>query len=148
MKSIFDPLVQAEIANRIGAITPESKALWGKMTLLEMIQHCMLCDDMYSGKLKIKRAFIGRLFGRIVLKKVLQDDTPFRKHSPTSPALQTAIIDGDLESKKQEWIKGLNIYNNFNNPDFVHPFFGPLTKEQIGYLSYKHADHHLRQFGV
>ena len=30
----------------------------------------------------------------------------------------------------------------------VHPFFGRLTGDQWGRLSYKHLDHHLRQFGV
>lgn len=28
------------------------------------------------------------------------------------------------------------------------PVFGNLTREQWGALSYKHVDHHLRQFGV
>jgi hypothetical protein len=30
----------------------------------------------------------------------------------------------------------------------VHPFFGPLTRRQWGVLVHKHADPHLRQFGV
>jgi len=28
----------------------------------------------------------------------------------------------------------------------MHPFFGKMTKEQVGYLAYKHTDHHLWQF--
>lgn len=32
--------------------------------------------------------------------------------------------------------------------DFMHPFFGKITREQIGYLAYKHDDHHLRQFNA
>jgi hypothetical protein len=30
----------------------------------------------------------------------------------------------------------------------VSPLFGPLTGREWGALAYKHADHHLRQFGV
>ena len=30
----------------------------------------------------------------------------------------------------------------------VHPLFGPLTRRDWGAVSYKHFDHHLRQFAV
>jgi hypothetical protein len=30
----------------------------------------------------------------------------------------------------------------------AHPAFGPLTPAQWGALSFRHLDHHLRQFGV
>jgi len=42
----------------------------------------------------------------------------------------------------------INEYSAYSFPDysFVHPFFGKMTKEQIGYHAYKHIDHHLRQF--
>jgi hypothetical protein len=42
----------------------------------------------------------------------------------------------------------LNEYAHYANPSFFHTFFGKMTKEQVGQLVYKHADHHLRQFGV
>ena len=29
-----------------------------------------------------------------------------------------------------------------------HPFFGALTPDDWGVLTYKHLDHHLRQFGL
>jgi hypothetical protein len=35
---------------------------------------------------------------------------------------------------------------HFSDPGLVHPFFGRMTPEQIGYMLYKHTDHHLRQF--
>lgn len=146
MKSIFDPAIQKEITDRILSLSSENKALWGKMDLLQMLKHCALCDDMYLGSIKIKRTFAGRLIGKAVLKKFLKDDAPFHKNSPTSSVLKNAKEEGDLELQKSEWIRRIKQYNSFNNPGFVHPFFGPMTKDQIGYLSYKHADHHLRQF--
>jgi len=29
-----------------------------------------------------------------------------------------------------------------------HPLFGPLTWQEWGVTTYKHADHHLKQFGA
>ncbi|HLW39010.1 MAG TPA: hypothetical protein VKX31_01370 [Brumimicrobium sp.] len=46
---------------------------------------------------------------------------------------------------KQVFIKE---YESYQNPNFVHDFFGEMTNEEIGILIYKHCDHHLRQFGV
>jgi len=45
-------------------------------------------------------------------------------------------------------VKRIEQYADYNNPKFIHPFFGPMTKEQIGFFAYKHSDHHLRQFGA
>jgi hypothetical protein len=113
-----------------------------------MVKHCSLGEDMFAGKLKIKRAFIGRLIGPVILKQVLKNDNPIRKNVPTSPLLLATQEEGDLEQEKKIWISKIEQYTYFNNPDFVHPFFGPMTREQIGLLAYKHSDHHLRQFGA
>jgi hypothetical protein len=32
------------------------------------------------------------------------------------------------------------------DPGFIHPFAGKMIEQQIGRLSYKHADHYLWQF--
>jgi hypothetical protein len=113
-----------------------------------MLRHCTLCEDMMLGKIQIKRVLIGRLIGKMILKKVLKDNNPFRGNSPTSPILTTLNDHGDIGWQKKEWIDRIRQYGNFSNVAFIHPFFGPMTKDQIGVFAYKHADHHLRQFGA
>lgn len=66
MKSIFNIETENEIIERIKTLTPGNKALWGKTNVYQMVKHCTLCEDMYLGKLKIKRVFIGKLIGRMV----------------------------------------------------------------------------------
>ncbi|MDB5276510.1 MAG: hypothetical protein JWR61_1465 [Ferruginibacter sp.] len=145
MKSIFDPSIRAEIINRINALDDNSTAQWGKMTLYQMLKHCTLWEEMILGKKSYKQVFMGRLFGRIALKKVLKDEQPLGRNSPTITALKITD-DGDIAAQKKKWIALIEEEAHFSNPDFVHPFFGKMTKEQIGYMAYKHADHHLRQF--
>lgn len=147
MKSAFDTAARAELATRINALQPDANAQWGRMNVYQMLKHCTLCEDMLQGKIKIKRVLIGRLIGGMLLKKVLKDDAPFGKNSPTSPLLKTTDANGDIEAQKKEWISRLEEYAKYDDPGFVHPFFGPMTKEQVGLFAYKHADHHLRQFG-
>jgi len=55
---------------------------------------------------------------------------------------------GDLEAEKFQWISLPEAYDTYNNPGFIHDFFGKMTKEQIGILVYKHSGQHLRQFGA
>ena len=145
MKSIFDLATNEELIGRIGNLSENSIRQWGKMTVYQMLKHCTLWEEMISGKVKYKRAFIGRVFGKMVLKSVVKDDTPIKRNTPT---IADFIIkgDGDVASEKAKWIAQIRDHANFSNHDFVHPFFGKMTKEQIGYMAYKHADHHLRQF--
>lgn len=147
MKSTLDALTSEELINRINSLNNQANAQWGRMDIFQMLRHCTLCEDMMLGRIKIKRVLAGRLFGKMILKKVLKDDSPFRKNSPTSPLLKTIGESGDIEGQKQEWINRIEQYAHYDNPDFIHPFFGSMTLEQIGFFAYKHADHHLRQFG-
>jgi hypothetical protein len=146
MKSVFEASTRQELANRINSLREQSNKKWGKMNVFQMLKHCTLHEDMMLGKIKIKRVLPGLLLGRIFLKKVLKDDKPFGKNSPTSSLLKTTDESGDIEQQKKEWISRIEQYSNYTNPNFVHPFFGPMTKDQIGFYAYKHADHHLRQF--
>jgi hypothetical protein len=95
-----------------------------------------------------KRHFLGRLFGKMALKSFLKDDSPLGRNTPTIPELRISKLgeNGNVSSEKAKWIALIEGHAHFWNPGFVHSFFGKMTKEQIGYLAYKHADHHLRQF--
>ena len=148
MKSVYDTTTREEIIKRIHSLSQQHSAKWGKMNAFQMLKHCTLCEEMMQGKMKIKRVLIGRLIGKMILKKALKDENPFGKNSPTSPLLKTTGAHGDIEQQKKEWINRIEEYAGYHSPGFIHPFFGPMTKEQIGFFAYKHADHHLRQFGA
>ena len=84
----------------------------------------------------------------LILKNEVKDDRPMRQNNPTIPELRIKETNGDIESEKTKWLSLVNEYGRYSLPDnsFVHPFFGRMTREQIGYHAYKHTDHHLRQF--
>jgi len=145
MNTIFDESTTQELIKRISLLNENSKAQWGKMTVYQMLKHCTLWEEMLSGERKFKRLFPGRLFGKMVLKNLIKDEKPMSRNMPTVPGF--SITDhGDILSEKKKWIAMVEEHDRFSNVDFIHPFFGKMTKEQIGYLSYKHTDHHLRQF--
>lgn len=146
MKTVFDLKTREELIDRIRMLNENSKAEWGKMNVYQMIKHCTLWEEMMWGRKRFKRPFAAYLFGKIALKSVLKDETPLRRNTPTVPPLVINEKSGDLATEKKKWISGIDGYGEFSNASIIHPFFGKMTREQIGYLVYKHTDHHLRQF--
>jgi len=145
MKTVLDQSSREEIINRISTLQDNSRALWGRMTVHQMLTHCTKAEEMFQGKIKFKRSFIGRLFGKMALKGFLKDEKPMKKNSPTLMELRK-LENCDLASEKKKWISLIEEHAHYSNPDFVHPFFGKMTREEVGYFDYKHTDHHLRQF--
>jgi len=149
MKTIFDQSTRDEITRRIAGLGADSKAHWGSMNILQMLRHCTLWEEMILQNKTYPRPLIGRLIGPMLLRSVLKDDSPLRRNSPSIPELRIRESTGDIEKGKARWIALISDYARYDLPDhsFVHPFFGRMTKEQIGYLVYKHDHHHLSQFG-
>lgn len=146
MKSIFDKRNIEELVGRINALQANAQAQWGKMNVYQMLKHCTMSEEMFQGKRQYKRLFIGKLFGRMALNGILKNENPLKKNQPTHPDLKITGT-GDFETERHKWIDLLKGYFAFSNPDFIHPFFGKMTEDEIGKYVYKHTDHHLRQFG-
>lgn len=149
MKSIFDEGVRKELITRINSLNENSKSKWGKMNVFQMAKHCTIWDAWIQGKnnQKYKQMFLGLIFGKIALKSTVKNDKAFSKNIPAGKDLVVKETQGDIEQQKKKWIECIVDYEYFSNPAFIHDFFGKMTTEEIGIFVYKHADHHLRQFG-
>lgn len=147
MKTVFDPSTRAELIKRIDSLNESSKAQWGKMNVYQMLKHCIQADEMFLGKKYFKRVPLGFLIGKMVLKNILKDDSPMKQNAPTHPLFRMTG-NGEVAPEKAKWISLIQEYQNYSNDYYIHWFFGKMTKEKLGYLAYKHTDHHLRQFGV
>lgn len=150
MKTIFNKSSREQLIGRINLINQNSNAEWGKMNVFQMLIHNTYWNGWILGKEKhsYKQTFLGKIFGKLALKKMIKDEKPFARNIPTSDQFKAKQLNGDLEAEKSKLISLIDEYENYSNPNFVHDFFGKMTKEEIGILVYKHTDHHLRQFGV
>jgi hypothetical protein len=144
MKTIFDKETREEIIARINTLDENSTARWGKMTVYQMLKHCIKWEEMLLGKTKYKQSFLGRLVGKWALADMMKDESA-KQNLPTVPSFKITG-DGDVAAAKAEWISLIKEHADQENSGFIHPFFGKLTAEQAGRMDYKHVDHHLRQF--
>jgi len=149
MKSIFETSTRAEVIKRMDTLNENSKALWGKMNVAQMVKHCARCEEYYYGNIKVKRSLLGRLFGKAAIKRILKSDASgFGKGAPTAPKFKVHDSNLDLGIEKANWKRFIERYEAFKAEHFTHWFFGQMTKKQLGQFVYKHCDHHLKQFGA
>lgn len=149
MKNLLNAPAFEEIKSRIEKLQPETKAIWGKMNVAQMLAHLQETFKVPLSKVPMPRMLIGRLIGWM-LKPKLYNESAWKKNLPTAPNF---IIKDEREFDKEK-NNLLQIIQKFYAAgpagigNYPHPMFGSFTKEQWGQAMYKHADHHLMQFGV
>ena len=150
MKNIFTAPVANEVISRINQLTPESKRLWGKMTVSQMLAHCSVTYEQVYDENYPKSTFFEKLLAYAFARSVVIGKKPYTKNSPTA---KNFIIKGErnFEIEKKRLIDFINKTqqlgeNHFDNKASIS--FGKLNQEQWNTMFYKHLDYHLTQFGV
>jgi hypothetical protein len=146
--SILNEADRAAIRQRIGHVTSSSMPRWGQMDAQAMLTHLRLSALMALGELPVA-CKSKRFFQVFPVKHLILHLAPFPKGAPTAPELlardasQVEAIQVELVSLMERIGKGPR---EGDGP--VHPLFGRLSRREWGVATYKHSDHHLRQFGA
>jgi Protein of unknown function (DUF1569) len=148
MRSFWDPAAREDICQRLERLTPDAKARWGKFTVAQMVAHLNDAMRMASGELPVKSKKLPLRYWP--LKQLVIYVLPFPKGAPTAPELLARCTNADLSAEQQEFRKLAESVAAKSSSDRwpEHPAFGTLTWKAWGVLAFRHADHHLRQFGV
>lgn len=147
MTSIYNSIDNQKIIDRINKLTPESKALWGKMTVNQMFKHTEAAISVAFSEKELKINFLMKLFGRLLKNKVFNSE--FQKNSPTAPEF-IFKESYDFYTSKATLIEKFSRFSQGKQSITLmqHPFWGKMTHDDWDKLMWKHMDHHLRQFGV
>ena len=90
-----------------------------------------------------------RVFQVFPVKHLILHIVPFPKGAPTAPELLASGA-GSLDAIRSELVSLVERIGSGphvgDGP--VHPLFGRLSRQEWGVATYKHTDHHLRQFGA
>lgn len=103
MKTIFDETVQEELIKRINSLTRDHKARWGKMNDFQMVKHNTYWNGWILGEGShiYKQAFMGKIFGKFALNKMIKDEKPLDKNIPTSSQFKVKKCTGIWRQKRQ-----------------------------------------------
>ncbi|HEX3250789.1 MAG TPA: DUF1569 domain-containing protein [Pyrinomonadaceae bacterium] len=148
MRSILNEGDRAAISGRLQSLSPSSTARWGTMNVASMLQHLHLSARMTLGELEVP-SVNKRVFQKFPLKHLVLYVFPFPKGAPTAPKLKPGVAESIDEERAAllELLERIGTGPRDGNGP-AHPLFGPLTWREWGVVTYKHADHHLRQFGA
>ena len=148
MRTILNEADRAAIAGRVRSLSVSSTARWGSMDVAGMLRHLHLAARMALGEMQIPSAN-KRAFQMFPLKHLILYVLPFPKGAPTARELKPDA-GVSLEEERAALLELLERIGtgpcDGAGPD--HPLFGPLTWREWGAATYKHCDHHLKQFGV
>ena len=150
MKNIFRTEDCHEFENRINHLTSESKALWGKMSVAQMLAHCNVTYEMVYEDIHPKPNTFMKFILKVLVKKKVVNETPYPRNNQTAP--QFIIKDNrNFNIEKQRLISYLNKTQALGEKEFEGKeshSFGKLSALEWNNMFAKHLDHHLNQFGV
>lgn len=150
MKSIFDKDACVHIISRLDDLTPEDQAKWGKMKVTQMLKHCQKPIKLAFDEEEVEKPnVIMKLLIRL-MKPTLYNDKPWKQGLPTAKSF---VIKENLDFEKEksnlkQLIKRIHASESYFEPSKTHPIFGEMKSWMWGQSTYKHLDHHLKQFGA
>ena len=135
-------------------LNPATQPKWGRMNVQQMIEH--YAGDAVrnaSGRLKTDK-ILTPAENLERMREFMMSDKPFKENTinplmgEEPVPLRYNTIQAAIGALQQEIIYFFEAFEK--NPQLItrNPFFGDLNFEQSVQLLYKHALHHLRQFGV
>ncbi len=151
--NLFNPATQQSIIERIQRLSLDTPRQWGKMTPNQVVCHIA---DPFRDVLQLRQSkpAFPRLFQPLMRLFVLTE----KDWKPNTPTLQVyrqgdgggGTTPTDFETDKATL---LGLVLQFCSKDAQHKFgphpgIGQLSREQHGFMMWKHTDHHLRQFGL
>ena len=146
MRSLLDPGARGEILERILRLTPDNDRLWGKMDCSQMLAHVGDQLRMALGDVPVNGA---RGVWRFALPRYLIIHVlPWPKVGAEAPAEAFTTVPTDWESDRATLLDLIERFAAIRPSELkpLHPLFGHLRPHDLGVLSYRHLDHHLRQF--
>jgi hypothetical protein len=148
-KSLANAADAAEIEMRLRALTAGDRAVWGRMSVEQMVCH-------------VREAFRAAIEGRVLTPGMkmplpraavkflaLRAARPWRQGVKSAVELepgQPGTAPLEFAADRTGAIEAMNEFRA-HPTECGHPYFGKMSANDWLRWGYLHADHHLRQFG-
>jgi hypothetical protein len=141
-----------EFPRLLSTIDPATPPAWGKMNLQQMIEH--MSDSLRIANGRDPKDCVTPTEHLPKMQSFMMSDKPFRENTPNIQLPDTPLpprfdnVEDAIGELQQEINEFFDVFDQDKGKIITNPFFGDLNFEQWVQLLYKHAIHHLRQFGV
>ena len=145
MATLSNEADRKALLERLGRVTPESKALWGRFDAPRMMCHLGDALDETLGRKRLPRKGPA-LLRHFPMKHLAIYVIPMPKGAK-APRELLAEAPGEFEANRRRVRESIEeAASRPAGPAPDHFLFGKMTCEQWNALAWKHVDHHLRQF--
>jgi hypothetical protein len=149
-RTFWDPATRADICRRMESLTADAKPQWGRFNATEMLAHLNDAMRMAMGELPVQAKKTRLPIRYAPLKQLFVYTLPWPKGAPTAPELLSRGSSAEFAKEKAAFRDVVDrlAQKRADEQWPEHPAFGRLTYRAWGVLKFRHADHHLRQFGL
>lgn len=148
MRSIRDDEARRSIVRRLEGLSPRGRRRWGRLDLPAMLAHAGDQVRMALGVVPVARAQGPLRFAlsRLLVIQVL----PWPRGRARAPAGAFTTPPTGWESDRKALLELVDRYAATPPEKLapLHPLFGPMRPGDWDVLTYRHLDHHLRQFSA
>jgi hypothetical protein len=138
------------IAQRLAALTANAPARWGRMNAHQAV--CHLSDSFLLPLGRKTASMQSSPVQRTLVKWIaLYAPIPWPKGVPTRPEMEQGVggtAPREFARDRAQLAALIEEFAGLREFSVEHPIFGRLTAEEWMRWGYRHADHHLRQFGI
>jgi len=143
--------LRAEFVPAVATIKDDTAPAWGKMNLMQMIEHMALAFRNANGRepqqLVTPEEHLQKMQDFLRSEKPFKENTP-NKLLPDEPMpVKSANKEDALKELQGEIDHFFEVFEGQPEKRIMNPFFGNLDYELWILLLHKHATHHLKQFG-
>jgi len=147
MRTMWNDADRQELHDRLSRLDPAAPRRWGTMSAPQMMAHLVDAMRMAHGELHVPSKNLPLRYTPI--KQVVIYWLPFPKGAPTAPQLVSrSAADWPSECATLATLIDRFAARDLAGPWPEHPAFGRLTGKAWGVLTWRHIDHHFKQFGV
>lgn len=144
LKEEFVPLLQT--------LDPRQMGVWGVMKAQQMVEHFADAVKVASGKLELPsiddQERIAKNQGFLMTEIPFKENTKNPLLSEIPPSLRHTSMDGSINELKDDLANFFQQNESDPSKTSNNSFFGTLDFDMNIRLLYKHAKHHLKQFGI
>jgi hypothetical protein len=144
--------LRSKLVSHLQQLKNDEPARWGKMNVQQMIEHFTDVMMVASGKIKLATVTPADKLPR--LREFMFSEKPFRENtkSPVLPEepmpLKKHTKEAAIGKLQEEVIHFFEAFEKEPELKTNNPVFGELDFDANIQLLYKHALHHLKQFGI
>jgi len=148
MRSIQDSTARRDIVARVEGVSIDSERQWGQMDVSQMLAHAADQLRIALGDINVDRARGPLQFAPMRYLMIYVLPWPKGKAKAPHEALTTAPT--DVEEDRATLLSLIDRFATTPPSDEppLHPLFGRMTARDWDVFSYRHLDHHLRQFSA